>query len=254
LVGYKDNNPNIVENYKEIAKLARIKVLEMIYKAQVSHIGSNFSCIDILAVLFNKITDKDKVIFSKGWVAAAAYYFLSLKGIIPKEDLKLYCEEGSPYIGLVEPSVEGIHFAGGSMGYGLPAGVGFALAKKLSKEAGRIYVLMSDGELAIGTTWEALLIAIKHNLKLTVIVDWNGYQAMGKVEDILPIPIPDIFKAKTINGHDYREISSALKNSDFILAKTVKGKGVSFMENNNLYHYKAPSKREYELALKELNG
>src|SRR3989344_5329208 len=149
-------------DYQKIATEARKTVLRMIYEAQSSHIGSNFSAIDVLAVLFEKMDmEKDKFIASKGWIAASVYYFLAEKGIIPKEDLERYCRPGEKeYIGLVEPHHKfGLEFAGGSMGYGLPAGVGFALAKKLNNEEGDIHVLMSDGEMKIGTTWEVILIA-----------------------------------------------------------------------------------------------
>ena len=241
-------------NYQQIAKDARLKVLDLIYRAQVSHIGSNFSCIDILAVLFEKIDlDKDKFVLSKGWAASSLYYFLWRKGRITEEELDSFCKEGSKFIGLAEPITPDIMIAGGSMGLGLPGAVGLALAKKIKKEEGKVYVLMSDGEMQIGTTWESALIMNHHNLdNLVVIVDNNGLQAMGKTEDILKMPIEI-----DIDGHDYGEIEKALdthNGSDFIIAKTTKGKGVSFMENNNLYHYKGLSKKEYEDAKKELYG
>ena len=121
-------------NYKEKATAARKKVLEMIYKAQVSHIGSNFSCIDILTVLFEKIDlDKDKFILSAGWKAASLYYFLWKKGRITKAELDSYCQQGSKFIGLAEPIHKDIIFAGGSMQMGTAAAVGLALSKKLKK-------------------------------------------------------------------------------------------------------------------------
>jgi transketolase len=261
-----------IENYKKIANDARKAVLKMIYSAQASHIGSNFSAIDILAVLYGIADidkemkeDRDRIVISKGWVAASVYYFLAQKGIIPKEDLEKFCREDSCYIGLAEPRVRGIEAAGGSMGFGLPFGVGFALAKKLKKEKGRVFVLMSDGEMDCGTTWESALIAAHQKLdNLAVIIDFNGFQAMGRVEDILNIePLKEKWKAfgwevKDIDGHNFEEIEKALvaagNKSVAIIAKTVKGKGISFMEGNNLYHYKAPSDEEYQLALKELNG
>ena len=178
-------------NYVEQAREARKAVLRMIYKAQTSHIGSNFSCIDLLAVLFDKMhPEQDKFICSKGWVAASVYYFLAQKGIILKEDLERYCApDEREYIGLIEPRGKfGLEFAGGSMGYGLPAGVGYALTKKQKGECGHVYVLMSDGEMQIGTTWESAMIAAHHELtNLTVIVDYNGFQAMGRVHDILSL-------------------------------------------------------------------
>lgn len=258
-----------MSTFKQKATTARKKVLDMIYKGQSSHIGSNFSCIDLLTVLFDTIDlNKDKVIFSKGWVAASAYYFLAEKGVIPKEDLETYCIGDSKYIGLVEPTVKGIEAAGGSMGYGLPFAVGFALAKKLKKEEGNVYVLMSDGEMAIGTTWESALLASQHELdNLIVIVDNNGLQAMGETRKILDIsPLTDKWKAfkwevKTVNGHNHDHIKSALeyppmyrKWPKIIIASTIKGKGVTFMENQNLYHYKNLTEDEYKKASIELNN
>ncbi len=254
-------------DYQKIATGARKRVLEMIFKAQSSHIGSNFSSIDILAVLFEKMDrEKDKFIASKGWVAAAVYYFLAEKGIIPKEDLERYCRpDEEEYIGLVEPHHKfGLEFAGGSMGYGLPAGAGFALAKKLNKENGKIHVLMSDGEMQIGTTWEAILIAKQHNLaNLVAWIDNNRLQAMGPTKEILDIePLDERIKpfgwaVQRINGHDFGAIESALQNlssdkPNMVICDTIKGKGVSFMENNNLYHYKMLSEEEFNEANQEL--
>lgn len=256
-----------MSDYRKIATEARKTVLMMIHKAQSSHIGSNFSCIDILSVLFEKMdVKKDKFIASKGWVAASVYYFLAQKGIIPKEDLERYWKPGEEkYIGLVEPhGVFGLEFAGGSMGFGIPGGVGFALAKKLNNEDGKIYVLASDGEMQIGTTWESVLIAKQHNLSnLVVLVDNNRLQAMGAVKDIVNIEPLDGrvesfgWAVQRVNGHDFGEIESALgklsnSSPNVIICNTIKGKGVSFMENNNLYHYKMLSKEEYDRALKEL--
>ena len=258
---------NNLAKYKEMANEARKKVLEMIYKAQTSHIGSNFSCIDLLTVLFGKADlDKDKIILSKGWAAASLYYFLWRKGRINEEELNSYCQPGSKFIGLAEPIIPEIPAAGGSMGFGLPFGVGFALAKKIKKEEGKVFVLMSDGEMQIGTTWESAMITGHHKLdNLCVIVDANEWQAMGKVKEILNIePLKEKWEAfgwevREIDGHNFEEIEKSLTEPGLekpivIIAKTIKGKGVNFMEGNNLYHYKAPSDEEYQRALKELNG
>jgi transketolase len=250
-------------NYPEIAKEVRLKVLELIYNAQSSHIGSNFSAIDFLTVLFEKMSVRqDELIVSKGWIAASIYVFLARKGIIPVADLQRYCQDGEEeYIGLIEPHGKfGLRFAGGSMGYGLPAGVGFALAKKMSGDPGQVYVVMSDGEQAIGTTWEAGLIAAHHKLdNLTVIVDYNGFQAMGEVIDILNLG--DLNKkwqamgweTYDIDGHRFGEVEFALTGPHggrpkVIIANTVKGKGVPFMENDNLWHYKNIEPDIYEKA------
>jgi len=172
----------------------------------------------------------------------------------------------SKFIGLAEPIIPEIPAAGGSMGFGLPFGVGFALAKKIKKENGKVYVLMSDGEMDCGTTWESALLGAHHKLdNLVVIVDFNGLQAMGKVKDILNIePLKDKWQAfgwqvREIDGHNFEEIEKALTDSSsekerpmVIIARTIKGKGVSFMEGENIWHYKAPSDEEYQKAMNEL--
>jgi transketolase len=261
-------------DYKKIALETRKTVLRLIYQAQSSHIGSNFSCADILCVLYSIADidkdlkeDRDRIVISKGWVAATVYVLLAEKGIIPKEDLETYCKDGSKYIGLLEPTVRGIEAAGGSMGFGLPFGVGFALAKKIKKEKGKAFVLMSDGEMQTGTTWESALIAAHHKLdNLVVIVDKNELQAMGKVREILNIdPLKEKWEAfgwevREIDGHNFEEIERALIEPSHegrpivIIARTIKGKGVSFFEGDNLYHYKELSEEEYQTALKELNS
>lgn len=266
-----------MDDYKTLAKEARLKVLDLIYAAQTSHIGSNFSCIDILTVLFSKIDlDKDKFVLSAGWKAAALYFFLWKAGKITETELNSYCQEGSPFIGLTEPMPEkGIEFAGGSMGMGFPAAVGFALAKKLKGEQGKVYCLMSDGEFQIGTTWEALHIAAQHRLdNLIVFLDWNGLQAMGNTKDILNIkdPVGTLVNFgwmwNRYDGHDYEKLEKTIVNHDdrmkhnqdlrvvdkplLIICDTTKGKGVSFMENNNIWHYKAPNEQEYFAAKQEL--
>lgn len=251
-------------NYQHIAKNARLAVLEMIHNAGTSHIGSNLSCIDILAVLFEKMRHpKDKIVFSKGWVAASAYYFLAEKGYFPKQDLATYCKPGSKYIGLVEPTVNGIEAAGGAMGHGLPMAVGMAYACKLNGDDTKIYCLMSDGEMDCGTTWESALLAAHLNLNnLVVIIDKNGIQAMGATKDILdtsPLSLKfESFGWQTIriDGHDYSEIEQSLGMDSIrptcIIAKTIKGKGISFMEGKVEWHYKNVDEETFKIAAREL--
>jgi len=256
-----------MKNYEKTAKQIRKTVLEMLFKAQTSHIGSNFSCVDLLTVLYDKADfKKDKLVVSKGWVAATIYALGVKHGLMPKEAIETYCDGKSKYIGLVEPlGYWGCEFAGGSMGYGLPAGVGYALGKKLRGEKGTVYVLMSDGEQAIGTTWEAAALASHHGLdNLVVIVDRNGHQAMGKTETVLDMDCLgskwDAFNFDVIDvdGHDFKQIETALdycegvEQPKVIIAKTTKGKGVSIFEDNNLYHYKQLDEKEYGQACKEL--
>jgi transketolase len=261
-------------DYKKIAKDARKKVLEMVYNAQTSHIGSNLSCMDILAVLYMGVVknldqdlkeNRDRVIASKGWTAAAVYYFLSEKGVIPKEDLETYCMPGSKYIGLAEPSVRGIEAAGGAMGHGLPMGTGMAFGAKRAGEAWKTYVLMSDGEMDCGTTWECALLAAHHKLdNLTVIIDYNKWQAIGRTNEVLNLePLQDKWKAfgwevLEIDGHDYEQIETALQHQTAnkplaIIAHTVKGKGVSEMEDKIEWHYRNIPEDVYTRAIQGLN-
>lgn len=264
----------MTEDFKKLAQRARIAVLTMIHRAGTSHIGSNFSCIDLAAVLFSSVNldgelkpERDRIIFSKGWAAATNYFFLAEKGIIPKEDLDTFCMPGSNYLGLVEPSIRGIDVAGGAMGHGLPIGVGMALAAKREGSPAHIYVLMSDGEMDCGTTWESALLAAHHKLtNLTVIVDQNDFQAMGTTSQVLNIePLKAKWtafgwNAKKIDGHDFRSIAVSLRaalKSDgptAIIAKTTKGKGVSFMENKLEWHYKNVNAEDYQKAVIELNA
>lgn len=256
-----------MDDYSQIALEARKKVLTLIYEAQTSHLGSNFSCIDILATLFEQIDlDQDIFVLSKGWAAASLYYFLWKKGRITIDELNSYCKSGSKFIGLAEPVIPEIKIAGGSMGLGFPGAVGLAMAKKMKREKGTVYCLMSDGEMQIGTTWESAMIAAHYGLdNLVVIVDFNKLQAMGTTKDVLDLfpltpkwlafnwhPIP-------IDGHHYPSIDVALRTDSFgkpkvIIADTIKGKGVPFMEGDNIWHYKAPEKEEYELAMKCLQS
>lgn len=261
--------------YTELAKDARRTILKMIYEAQTSHIGSNFSVIDILAVLYKnaKISpedweNRDRIILSKGWAAASLYYFLAHKGIIPREDLATYCKGDSKYIGLAEPTVKGVEAAGGAMGHGLPMGVGMALAAKRAGWPWKVYVVMSDGEMNCGTSWESSRIALQHNLdNLTVIVDMNKWQALGRTKDILDCDTDALFKGwryRKIDGHSHEMIAESLlppwwvkyanghSGPKVLIADTVKGKGVSFMEDKLMWHYKNIDDDSYKKAMAEL--
>src|SRR3989344_8031649 len=266
-----------MKDYKKIANEARKKVLEMIHKGQTSHVGSNFSCMDIMAVLFSKLNldkdlkpNRDRFVLSKGWVAAALYYFLAEKGIIPKEDLEEFGKEGSKYIGLSEPEVRGVEMSGGAMGHGAPIALGMALAAKRGQESWKTYVLMSDGELDCGTTWECALLAGHQKLNnLAVIIDYNGFQAMGTKKEVLDMePLADKWKAFNwdvveIDGHDYGQIEAALNRIGttekplVIIAKTTKGSGgqtkCDIFENKLEWHYKTIDKDIFDQALALLN-
>jgi transketolase len=245
--------------YKERALNARKKVLEMVYRARTSHIASNFSVIDIATVLYANLKSRDEVVWSCGWKAATIYYFLAQQGKITESDLDKF--PNAPYFGLAEPTVNGIHVAGGSMGHGLPVAVGMALAKKKLGQEGTIFCIMSDGEMNEGTTWESAMVASHHNLdNLVILVDKNNWQAMGKTEDVLRIDLPKMwdsfgFDVSCVDGHNFNEIETSVGNSSrpkVVICETIKGKGISFMENHLTYHYKHVSDEDYREALKEL--
>ncbi|MFZ2151746.1 MAG: 1-deoxy-D-xylulose-5-phosphate synthase N-terminal domain-containing protein [Minisyncoccia bacterium] len=257
-----------MSNYEKIAKESRLKVLELVFLAQTSHIGSLLGCADIFAVLFEKIDlEKDKFVLGKSWAAALLYFHLWRKGKITLEQLDSYCIGDSPFIGLAEP-IAGLEqffpFGIGSMGMGFPAAVGLALSKKLKGEKGTVYCLISDGEMNCGTTHEAALIAAHHELdNLMVIIDKNLMQAMGSTSDILNIrKFDDLWESwgwsvGECDGHDFELMSVYFNDRDsgvplVVIADTMKGKGWKRAENNNLYHYKQLSQEEYEEAKKEI--
>ena len=255
-------------NYKELARQARIKILTMISHAGTSHAASNLSCVDIATVLYENLKPEDDVVWSKGWAAASIYYFLAKQGKIPYEDLDKFGKEIDgkiPYLGLAETTVPGVLVNGGSVGHGLPVAVGLAYAKKLKGEPGTIYCIMSDGELNEGTVWEAAMLASHLQLdNLWAIIDKNGWQAMGRTEDVIDMsPLKEKWKAfgwdtDEIDGHDYDEIESAIRFRDDVLkpvvivANTIKGEGVSFMRDHLLYHYKHVDEETLNRALQEL--
>ena len=244
-------------DYEQIANEARKKVLEIIWKAGTSHVGSNLSVVDIATVLFGKAKLQDQIVFSAGWKAACAYWFLSRKGILKWEDV-LKTFPNPPYLGLLEPG-PGVKFAGGSMGIAFSMAVGAARARKALGKKGIIYIILSDGELNCGNVWESARKVIQEGLNnVVVLVDQNGFQAMGETKEILDIQPEEMFSGwdiRKIDGHDFTEIEWVLRTAippTAIFAKTIKGKGVSFMEGDNSWHYRKLDKESYELATKEL--
>ena len=257
-------------DYKKLATKARRKILTMVSKAGTSHAASNLSVIDIATVLYANLKPEDVVIWSKGWAAASEYYFLAQQGKIPMEDLEKFGKEIDgkiEYLGLAETTVNGVLCNGGSVGHGLPIAVGHAYAKKLKGEGGKVFCIMSDGELNEGTAWESAMLAKHLKLdNLVAIIDKNGWQAMDRTNKIIKINEFNIFKSfdwhtHEINGHDHEEIEKTIRHKCtgdcklaplVIIANTIKGKGVSFMEDHLLFHYKHVTEEELERALKEL--
>ncbi len=211
---------------------------------------------------------RDRFILSKGHAAAGVYACLAEKGFFPKEWLDRFCDDGAPLAGhITHHGVPGVEVSTGSLGHGLSIGCGMALAARRQGLPFRVFVMLSDGECDEGSTWEAALFAPHHQLdNLFAIIDYNKIQSLGNVADVLELhPFADKWRAfrwnvREIDGHDYRQILTALTTAPeagkptAILAHTVKGRGVSFMENRLLWHYKSPSREELELALAELES
>ncbi len=248
-------------DYETKAKEARREILALIHKAQTSHVASNLSVIDVATVLDCNLTKDDQIVWSKGWAAATIYYFLWKQGQITKEQLDSF--PNYPFLGLAETTVPGVLVNGGSVGHGLPVAAGLAYGKKLKGEQGKVYCIMSDGELNEGSVWEAAMLAAHLKLNnLVAIVDKNGWQAMGKTEEVISLDPLKAFEGfgwefYSINGHTYTEIEFALSGKTagtptVIVANTTKGKGVSFMEDHLLFHYKHIDDEDYKKAMEEL--
>lgn len=267
-----------MKDYQEQAKKIRGYVLTMLYKGQSAHAGSNLSAVDIIAVLYKNILnidpknpeweDRDRFIMSKGHGAAVVYAALALKGFFPISWLDTYYQDDGKLAGhITKMNVPGIEFSTGSLGHGLPFACGVALAGKRDKKKYRAFVIISDGEMDEGSNWEAFLFAPHHKLdNLIVIMDYNKIQSLASVKDTLNLePVADKLKAfgwsvKEINGHNYKEIESMLTNIPaekekplFVIANTIKGKGVSFMENTVEWHYKNLDEKLLDRAFNELN-
>jgi len=265
-------------DYQKRATQIRQHVLKMAHRAKSGHVGTNFSAADLLAVLYSGILNvrpdmpdwklRDRFILSKGHGCASVYAALALRGFFPLDWLETFYQNGGKLAGhITHKGVPGVEASTGSLGHGLSIGCGMALAAKRSKEAWRTFVMLSDGELDEGSNWESILFAPHHQLdNLIAIVDYNKLQSLTWVKDTLNLePLQEKWVAfgwsvKTIDGHDVSAIEAALKSVPFepgkpscIIANTIKGKGVSFMENNNLWHYRTPDEAELKHALEELN-
>lgn len=257
------------QSTEELARGIRVQVLRMVHHAQASHAGSALSMADILAVLYGGVLQidpqqpsdpgRDRLIVSKGHGGAAVYAALALCGFFPTEWLTRYCDDDSPLAGhLTHHGVPGVEASTGSLGHGLSIASGMALAGGFHS-----YALLSDGELDEGSIWEAVLFAGHRALKnLTAIVDYNRIQSFGRVAEVLDLePLADKFAACgweviSTDGHDHDALASALRSRAsgpvVVLANTIKGKGVSFMEDRLEWHYRSPDDGQLEAALGEL--
>jgi transketolase len=267
-----------MENSIEFARLTRQFALKMVHRARASHIGGALSMADIVAVLYHEILrvdqnnpqwpERDRLILSKGHCCTALYAALALKGFFPLAELESYGQNGSRLMSHVSHKVPGVEFSTGSLGHGLPFGAGKALAAKRRGLCWKTFVILSDGELDEGSNWEAILFAPQHRLdNLTVIIDYNKIQSLGSVAEVISLEnLPAKFLAfqwvvREVDGHDHGALRSALSTVPWdagrpncLIAHTVKGKGVSFMENQLAWHYKSPDAAQLQRALSELDG
>lgn len=255
----------------------RRNVIELIKRTGAGHTGGSLSCVDILNVLYNHTLnvspqtfhspDRDRYIQSKGHSVEALYVVLAERGFFPSEALQTVERYRSPYIGHPTRDVNGIEHNTGALGHGLAVAVGMALAAKLDQRSYRVFTLLGDGELSEGSNWEALMPAAHYKLdNLVVIIDRNRLQITGPTDQVNALePLGDKLRAfgaavQECDGNDLRDLTAVFDRVPFepgkpnaIIANTIKGKGVSFMENAVQWHHKVPTDAEYTRALEELD-
>ncbi len=257
---------------------ARMGIINEVHSAKSGHPGGSLSCVDTLTYLYHcvmrhnpkdpKWADRDRFVLSKGHCAPALYAVLANEGYFEKESLLTLRHVGSALQGHPEmKKTPGIDMSTGSLGQGISAACGMAMAAKLSGKDTRVFAMMGDGEIEEGMAWEAFMFASHYKLNhLTVVIDYNGLQIDGRLSEVCsPEPIPQKleafgFNTIVINGHDFNEIEAAFENAKTsdkptaIIQKTIKGKGVSFMEDNVSWHGSAPNDEQYEVAMNELKA
>ncbi len=269
---------NEINELVQLSAENRKNILDMVYGAQSGHIGGSLSACDILTVLFHKCMKhsvdgkfskdyclRDRFVLSKGHISPVYYSILAQLGFFEKSELKTFRKLGTRLQGHPSLWCPGVEVATGSLGQGLSIGCGIAMALKLDKSPANVFVMLGDGELQEGNVWEAFMQASHRNLdNLIAIIDKNGLQIDGSTENVKSLGnLSDKISAFgweviEIDGHDFRQIYEAIEKSKqikspvAIIANTVKGKGVSFMENNAGWHGKAPNKDDYERAILEL--
>jgi transketolase len=265
------------ENLELFAKRIRKKTLRMIHCAKSSHAGSALSMIDILAVLYARVLrvdpacpdwpDRDRFLLSKGHACAGLYAILAARGFFPVKWLDDFYADGAPLAGHATHSgIPGVEVSTGSLGHGLAIGCGMAVIGKRESSNYRVFVLLSDGECDEGSTWESVLFAPHHHLdNLVAIIDYNKIQSLGTVKETLDLePLGKKWESfgwtvREIDGHDFRQIEETLQNLPVeagkptcVIAHTIKGKGVDFMEDKVLWHYRSPDAEELRMALAQL--
>lgn len=253
----------------------RKKILEIIFRSSASHVGSSLSMVEILFAVYSRVDlekiktgsqDRDRVVVSKGHCAAALYATLNAFGLLSDEDLATYHRNGSLLGGHVSHAVPHVEHSTGALGHGLSVAVGMAIGLKVKNSRARVYVVLGDGEMQEGSNWEALMLAGHLGLdNLRVLVDGNCLGGIACVADCCTLePLVDKFRAFNLDacdldGHDPGALTAALNSADqagrptAFVCRTVKGKGVSFMEGQNVWHYRPLNTESYENALSELN-
>jgi transketolase len=264
---------------RALARTIRRHVVQMTHRAKASHVGTSLSMAELLAVLYGGILrvdpstreslDRDRFVLSKGHGCAGLYAVLAERGFFPLSRLGEFYQDGTRMAGHVtHGGIPGVEVSTGALGHGLSIACGMALAGRRDRRQFRVFALLSDGECDEGATWEAALLAGHHRLDtLVAIVDYNKIQSLGTVKEVLDLePLAQKWKAfgweaREIDGHDIAEIHRALSEIPLapgrptcVVAHTVKGKGVSFMENDLLWHYRAPDATELARALAELDA
>lgn len=255
----------------------RRDILKAIKQAGAGHTGGSLSCTDILNVLYNRVLrvtpesfddpGRDRYVQSKGHSVEALFVVLADQGFYPPAELDTLCAYGSHFVGHPTRKVPGVEQNTGALGHGLPICTGVALGGKLDGADYRVYTLLGDGELAEGSNWEAAMAAAHFGLdNLTAIVDCNTLQITGRTRDVMRTePLADKFAAfgwavRTVDGHDFAALTEALSaplekgKPGAVIARTIKGKGVSFMEDNGVWHHKVPNDEEYARALAEIDA
>jgi transketolase len=256
----------------------RKKLLMYIKKANAGHTGGDLSCLDILTVLYNRTLNvspetfedpqRDRYIQSKGHSVEALYVVLADKGFFPESDLETLCRYGSHYVGHPTRKVRGIEHNTGALGHGLAFGVGVALAGKMDHAGYHVYALLGDGELAEGSNWESMMAAAHYRLdNLTALIDRNALQITGPTEEVCSLePLQHKLEAfgwsvSTVDGHDiaalvrtFDRLPLVAGTPNAVIARTVKGKGISFMENDPTWHHRVPDEEQYERAQRELDA
>lgn len=261
----------------KLALNVRKHIINMTSLGGSSHVGSGLSIADILAVLYSNIlnvdpnnpemVNRDKFILSKGHAGACVYAVLAEMGFFSTDMLKQHYQNGSIFSGHVShKGVPGVEFSTGSLGHGLSVALGFAIASKMQNIYNNVYVVLSDGECDEGSNWEAILFASHRKLdNLVVTIDYNKLQSLDTIENTLNLePFSDKWKSfgwhvSEVNGHDHQELTETynqikdIKNKPkVVICHTTKGKGISFMENSVLWHYRSPQDQEYDDAMAEL--